>query len=885
MRLVLVIFLFFLFLPRLMAQTLTGTITDKEGLPISMANILIKEANQPQNILEFTRSKAGKFSLTLKKSYQNLRIDVTAFSHASDSVIVLNPHKDSTYFFQFKLTFIAQELKEVVVMSEKKLIDVKEDTVTYNVSAYRNGTEQKIEDVLKKMPGIKVNENSGTISYKGKEVETVTLEGDDLFGKNYAIGTKNINVDMVEQVQAIDNYSANPLLKGIEENGKVSLNLKLKKNKFDLSGSSNIGLGLATEQKTAISTNNTLLGITHSYKSFALLAFNNVGLNSTPFDHFGNIQTAERSKEMPYHAPKIIPEKTSSTPLADSRANVNKQYFASYNAVFKINKRWSIKNNLYFMKDDIYGYQYSKMAFAVDGFEFNFSDQTQTHKRPVMYRGDLEMKYNTSKTSLLEYNFRISQENIKTPIQTRLNDSLKFESRLNSQDFYLQQKLLFTQKIGKKRALQFHVLQSTNSVPQILTLTPSVLSPDTAHLDRQESQFQKNYIEAQCVLLGAIGRGKYTFSLGLRHDKNHYTSLLSSLFSNGKLGLGASNNLIYNQQAVYQTGVYKTHYKKWKLGVEYSVSYLYQQLQNESMPQNKQAFIIEPLLTIEYRLKKYSLFSLAAGYKQNPLAQNYLFSNEVLVDPRASIKNTPSLMLQNHRFYSINYYFSNMGKFFTLHTMATYSRLMGNFFTNWTFRERTTQLNNFFLPEPTDNLQLLFSIEQLFKEQLFKVDISSGYNVLSYKNILNGSQLRNNQSRNLHGKLDFTTIFNSPINFHNKLEYRQNLASTESISSTFKNESFTHSFTTIIRLIKGSYMAVTSDYYIPNLNKKNDAYWFLDAKIVYDPPKSKFNFMLTGKNLLNKKNFGQIQTSDYGFSMYQSNLLPRYVMLLVFFSF
>jgi hypothetical protein len=35
---------------------------------------------------------------------------------------------------------------------------------------------------------------------------------------------------MVDQVQAVDNYSENPLLKGIEQDGKVSLNLKKERN-------------------------------------------------------------------------------------------------------------------------------------------------------------------------------------------------------------------------------------------------------------------------------------------------------------------------------------------------------------------------------------------------------------------------------------------------------------------------------------------------------------------------------------------------------------------------------------------------------------------------------------------------------------------------------
>jgi hypothetical protein len=79
------------------------------------------------------------------------------------------------------------------------------------------------------LPGIEVNDKTGEITYKGKPIETVNLEGDNLFGFNYAIGTKNINVDMVEEVQVIENFSANPLLKGIDSNDKVALNLKLKR--------------------------------------------------------------------------------------------------------------------------------------------------------------------------------------------------------------------------------------------------------------------------------------------------------------------------------------------------------------------------------------------------------------------------------------------------------------------------------------------------------------------------------------------------------------------------------------------------------------------------------------------------------------------------------
>ena len=139
---------------------------------------------------------------------------------------------------------------------------IKNDTVKYNVKSYLNGSDRKILDVIKKMPGIDVNVNTGEIKYKGKSIETVLLEGDNLFGYNYSLGTKNINVNMVEQVQAIENYSENPLLKNIESGNKVVLNLKLKKRKIDFSGNFDAGLGSFDNSNIAANTNLNILGIT-----------------------------------------------------------------------------------------------------------------------------------------------------------------------------------------------------------------------------------------------------------------------------------------------------------------------------------------------------------------------------------------------------------------------------------------------------------------------------------------------------------------------------------------------------------------------------------------------------------------------------------------------
>ncbi|NJO00586.1 MAG: carboxypeptidase regulatory-like domain-containing protein [Bacteroidia bacterium] len=299
MRAALVILLIpYLYASNCPAQTLTGKVRNADGQDIELANLTLRGFNKPDAIQEFTIVKGGYYEINLEKDYPNgLLVVVNALGYQPDTLVLENPIKGKTYTLNFVLSYQNTQLKEIIIEAPKAPVEVKEDTIAYNVEAYSNGSEKKIQEIIKKLPGMEVNEQTGLIKYKGRPIETVTLDGDDLFGYNYSVGTKNINVDMVEQIEAIENYSANPLLKGIEEEGKVALNLKLKKGKFDFSGEINVGAGLDADETSVFNSNNTLLGITRAYKSFASASYSNIGANFSPFDYFGFQQNPEQINE------------------------------------------------------------------------------------------------------------------------------------------------------------------------------------------------------------------------------------------------------------------------------------------------------------------------------------------------------------------------------------------------------------------------------------------------------------------------------------------------------------------------------------------------------------------------------------------------------------
>tara|TARA_B110000908_G_C10264609_1_gene462468 strand:+ start:1319 stop:3997 length:2679 start_codon:yes stop_codon:yes gene_type:complete len=866
------------------SQTILGTITDTELNSLDYSYVSIKDFDNI-NVKEYLIARKGKYEIDLKEEYLKIVVEIQSSGYITATKIIENLQKKKTYNFNFVLkkdTITNQLLDEVIIIAKRKPFKIKKDTVSYNVNSYRNGSERKIEDIIKKLPGIEVDKNTGVIKYKGKPIESVTLDGDNLFGHNYTLGTKNINVDMVSQIEAIENYSENPLLKGIEKGDKVSLNLKLKKGKINFSGNIDFGSGVSENLNKVLDINANLLGITKTYKSFATLSYNNIGINRSPFNYFGFNQNREQFIEKRFLAKKIIPETRFLNTLDEERVNINNQYFGNYNALFKINKRLKIKTNLYCVNDKIKSEQLFENEFIIDGQSFTTIDDISIKKKPKQYRGDLEVKYNTSKTSMLEYNLTIRQENIQTSSSVVSNNNNSFTTLLNSESFYLRQKLLYTKKISDKKAFQFSVFQSTNNIPQNFQINPSIIDSINYENDTQKSEYSKNYLEVQSILLGSTAKkNKYIFSVGGVIDNN---KLQSKLFSQNLTGNSTVengiNNVSYLKKTIYQVGSYQFNTGKWKLSPAYRFRYLDQEIDDKEsdIKKTQTNFLFEPSINIKYKLNGISSFLGTANYKQSSIVDNYLFQNQILINNRTSVNNTPTLGLQEALSYGFSYLHNDLYNLLEFTLGLNYQNRNGNFFINSTINQNTTQINYFFLPQDNNNLNFNFSTTKYIQFLESTVKLNLDYSISQYKNIVNNSELRNNESRFFNTELHFRTAFRLFVNFENTINFPQSISQSDN-SNEFVNESLNNTFKIILKPVKKWFVLLSSDYFLPNLKQKAENYVFLDASIRYRPKNKRLEFNLIAKNLLNETNFEQIQTSDFSTNIYTTNILPRYYML------
>jgi len=869
------LFLNVLFVTSVQSQDIQISVTDKAGKYVSPVVLILKDSSDTLKIKEYFVSENGKFNVILQEKYDNLIIEVNSFTYYSQKKIIKSPQTKNLYDFLFVLEKKPPiALEEILVKTNKLSYYKKEDTITYNVSSYVDGSERKIEEIIKKLPGIKVNEQSGEIKYNGKSVETITLDGDNLFGFNYSLGTKNINVDMVEQIQAIDNYSANHLLKEIEQSDKVSLNLILKKGKMDISGNFDCGSGLYDEKKSAFKVNSNILGISKVYKSFATLNFNNIGFNYSPFDYFGFKVNLEQQKEKNFFAEKLIYETRFPNLLDDRRANINKQFFGNYNSIFKIQKKLSIKTNLYYLQDKITTDQLLESQYQISNQNFTTTDNTVIIKKPQQYRGDLEIKYNTSKSSLLEYNIRIKKENIGATTQITQNQVDSLKSFLETRDFFIKQDFLWTKKLSDKKAMQVSFFHSYDRSPQTYIIFPSLFDENEEN-DTQTSEFKKTYIEGKVVLLGTKKRNKYCFTLGSNFNNSPFKSCLFN-----KEKTISQNDFFYTQKTIFNTGVYNINHKNWLISPSYSMRFLAQIL-NERINNNKQTtnnFIFEPKLKIKYKLNSFSFLTANIGINQESNTEQYLFLSQVMVDNRTTVDNIPSLDLHRSQYYNLLYYSNDLYNQFQLNTSIGYQKSTGNIYSKIDITDNATQIQYFFLPHDNTNWNVNLYVSKYIPFIKSTLKTTSNYSISNYKNIVNESELRKVQSRYLENKLFWKTAFDILVNFENTFAWRQSYSHNED-QQPFINNALQNSFKVILKTSNKWVFILSSDYYVPNVTQKKENYLFLDATFRHRPKGKKWEASFIMRNLTNEQNFEQIQTSDISTLIFRSNLLPMCFML------
>ena len=211
--------------------TIKGTVFDtlsKKGL--AYATISVVDAKD-STLVSFARADSlGKFKLSnLHKGNYLLSASYVGYVPVWKSLLIRNDGEEIN-FGRISMTDIVTA-GDVTVTARRAPVTINNDTIEFNTENFKTQPNAVVEDLLKKLPGVTVD-NDGTVRVNGQKVNRVLVNGKEFFTGDPKMATKNLDADAIDKVQVFDKKSDRAEFTGVDDGqSEKAINLKLKKDR------------------------------------------------------------------------------------------------------------------------------------------------------------------------------------------------------------------------------------------------------------------------------------------------------------------------------------------------------------------------------------------------------------------------------------------------------------------------------------------------------------------------------------------------------------------------------------------------------------------------------------------------------------------------------
>ena len=269
---------------------ITGNVTDYETAePVIAATIQLLSMPDSTFLSGATTDMKGDFEMThrLSQGSYGLKVSFVGYGDLYRHFVV-EGGTNRVRFDSLRMKTDALLLQEAVIEAQMAQVQISEDTVIFNAEAFRVAEGSMLEELIRKLPGYEVAED-GTVTYNGKTVSKILVDGKEFFSEDKSIAMKNLPANMVKKVKSYEKKSDLAEITGIDD-GEEELVLDLtvkadaKKGWF-----SNIDLGYGRPtQETAYGIHNlyTVKSMINRFKEnehySVILSTNNVNDNGFP---------------------------------------------------------------------------------------------------------------------------------------------------------------------------------------------------------------------------------------------------------------------------------------------------------------------------------------------------------------------------------------------------------------------------------------------------------------------------------------------------------------------------------------------------------------------------------------------------------------------------
>ena len=866
---------------------LDGFIKDASGQPLEMANVMAVNHNtNAMDSYAITNDK-GKFNLTLNTS-TSYSINISYLGMKSKIIEIVTGQENITKNIEMETGGI--ELEGVEIVREMP-VSIKGDTIVYNADSFKSGTERKLEDILKKLPGVEVNDD-GEIEVEGKKVTKLMVEGKDFFDGDTKLGVKNIPADAIDKIQVLRNFSEVGALKGVENNqDNVAMNIKLKSGKKNFwFGDINAGIGVGHQESRYV-INPKLFYYSPKYSVNVISNFNNIGeLPLTTQDYFkltGGFRGISKKGGSSFD---VSSNDLGISLLRNNRAKDIETKFGATNFSYSVNKAWTLSGFGIFTSSTTdletksqttilnSGDQQKSQEVVAQKSNFGLFKLSSSYKPTAKLQFDYDVLAKLSKqdefATLYRESIVNSVSNSEDIFTTKKQDPVSFNQNLN---------LYYT--IDDKNILAFeaqHLYQDENpfynanlqSQPFVLT---DYISGQNRNDLNQDRFVKTNKIDAKLDYYYMITpESNINVTLGETYSYQNFNSSIFQILDNQTVNdLDAVSNTNQVNYA-FNDAYLGLHYKilTGKFTFNPGVSLHSYSMNNQQLGTDFQQnfFRVLPDVFALYQIKKSESltynYSLTNNFTDiNKLVEGYVFSNyNSLAQGNRTLENATSQV------HSLRYFKYNMYNLENIFANASYTKKVDAVKSSSIF----TGINQTSLPYNSSLADETLSGSGNYGRSFlrnYKASVGASVNWSKFNNIQNNTPTTTESLTQNYSLKASTNYKNMP-----NLELGYNFTINEYNGTTFYTDK----------------PSVKLDYYFLNAfsfvseyefyKYRNDTktiqneYDFLSASLIYQKKNAKMEHKLAATNILNTTSLNDDSFSQFSTRTAQYTVQPRYII-------
>jgi hypothetical protein len=799
----------------------------------------------------------------------------------------------------------ADQLDAISIVYEMP-VTIKGDTIVYNADSFTNGTERKLEDTLKKLPGMEVSED-GDVQVEGQAVERIFINGKEFFEGDVRLATKNIPADAISKVEVLKNFNNVSQLKGIgNDQDRVAINIRLKEGKEKFWFGEITAAGGYGNDETRYQVQPKAFYYSPDLSINVLTDFNNLGIPA-----FSNRDLARFTGRNFRNTPNVgssIGTSISNNGITQYSGNnaVNiESKFAAFNTTFKASKSLDINGFVILSQSDVDDRATSRREFIGTGLVDESETKILQREQQAIFKIGADYKPNATFT--LDYNGQVSINDAKAlrdrvsarvqPLQGGGTESVVEDiNETNEQrPVVINQNLSMYYTLGDRHIFAFegeYVDQQEDPFYNAIRNIQGQQDPEPfqgrlglAQTDPYNIN-QGNLVDTRRLdvkadywyILNKISNINLT--VGSVINNQDYNSNIFQILDNGETN-NLTNPDFTNDVAFKYADVFAgLHYKiiagKFTITPGFNVHDITTSDEQNGQTNEIKTTAFLPDFELQYAIK--SSESINLDYRQVISFNDVQSYAEGLVFNNFDRLNSGNNQLQgalNDR-VGLRYRNFNMFNYTTIFGGLSYTKTRDAIQSNLLL-DGINQVSSLF---NTVFDQEALSANGNFSREFGKIRTGLGANAnyVTFNNVINNVV---QESINLtHGyNLSARSNYQDGVNF----DVRYGLSFQDIDNGSFENKFTTQRFDIGADWQIGKSLRLEGDYNLTLFDADAGAqnFAFLDARLFYNQPDSKWEYQLAATNLLNtdaqvNASFGQIVTS-----VNENFVLPRYVYLQV----